>query len=124
MRIADIRLGSRDILDVPGIDDLSTNGCRLQGGIRAPPVNAGAFHDDCIRIQCRSPFGQGPPIPLECAELPLFDVRGAIGLIDERTGRDLRLVHIESDNAFVKRSEFYLFSLLDKSQTGRQRMLN
>lgn len=124
LRIAYIGLAPRDMLDVPGIDDLSANAERLQGGIGALPVNAGAFHDDGIGPQCGCPFSQGAPVPLEGAELPLLDARGAIGFFEDGTGCDLRLMHIDSDNAFVKRTQFHLFSLPDQFDNGRRRELN
>jgi hypothetical protein len=35
--------------------------------------------------------------------LPLLDTRRAVGFFDDGAGRNLRLMHIESDHAFVKR---------------------
>ena len=49
------------------------------------------------------PFRQRTTIPLEGAKLPLLDTRCAVGLFENRTGRNLRLTHIVSDDAFVKR---------------------
>ena len=86
---------------MPGIDHLGANACRLQGRIRALPVDASAFHHDLVGMQRGHPIGQFPAIPFERPELPLLDAHTAIGFLDQRTGRDLRLMDVEPDDALV-----------------------
>ncbi len=105
--IPDIGLATGDILHMPGVHHLSANARRLQRRIRALPVNARALHHHAIRRQSRRPRGQGPPVPLEPPELPLLDARRAIGLLDQRTGRDLCLMHVEPDDALVQCHQFH-----------------
>jgi len=107
LRVTDIRLAPGNILDVPGVDHLRTDAHGFQCGVRALPVNARAFHHHFIGAKRCRPLGQRTPIPFECTELPLFDKRRAVCLFDDRAGRNLRLMHIESDHTLVKRYQFH-----------------
>ena len=56
------------------------------------------------------------------AELPLLDARRAVGLLNQRTGRDLRLMNIQTDHAFVQRYQFHTASRRFRLKGGRWRV--
>ena len=117
--IAHIRLAPWHILDVPRIHHLGTNAHRFQRRIRALPVDAGAFHNDLVGAQRGDPGCQFPTILLERAKLPLLDARTTVGFLDQRTGRDLRLMDVEPDDAFVQRYQFHTTSYQFTLKGGR-----
>jgi hypothetical protein len=102
LRIADVGLAPWNILDVLGIDHQRLETGRFQRRVRTLPINARAFHDHQLGLQLRRPFGQCPAIALEGAELPLFDPVLATLVFNDGTGRNLRLVHVQANDALVK----------------------
>ena len=106
MGIADVGLASRYVLDVTGVDDERTDVDRLERRVRALSVDARAFHHHLVGLEAGGPRGQLAPVALETAELALFDPDCSVRFLDECAGRDLSLMHIEADYAFVHRHQF------------------
>ena len=106
----------------PGIDHLRPNARRLQGRIRALPVDARAFHHYTFGRKPNHPLGQCLSIPLECAKLPLCDLYLAVWRFNDRTGRDLRLVNIQPDDAFIDGNKFHTASFGNILDSGRRRV--
>ena len=119
LRIPDVGLATWDVLDVPGIHDQSTNTLCFQRGVRALPVDPRALHHHFVGLKCRSPLRQLAPVPLEASELPLLHACAAIGLLDQRARRDLRLVHVEADHPLVQGHQFHTPSFRIKLRGGR-----
>jgi hypothetical protein len=77
---------------------------------------------DFVRAQRGHPVRQFPAIPLERTKLPLLDARTAIGFLNQRTGRNLCLMDIEADDAFVQRCQFHAASCRFTLKGGRWRV--
>ena len=120
--IAHIRLAARDVLDMPGIHHLRANADCFQRRIRALPVDARALHDDFVRTQRCRPVSEFAAIPPEAAELPLLDARVAVRVLDQRTGGDLRLMDVETDDALVQCYQFHAASCRFTLKGGRWRV--
>jgi hypothetical protein len=118
--ISDIRLASRHLLDVTGIDHRRPDTDRLQRRIRTLPVDARAFHDDFVRIKRRRPDRQLPPVAFERAKLPLLDSCLATRFLDDRARRDLGLMNIQPNDPLVDRNQFHTVSFRHKLEGGRR----
>lgn len=105
--IGDVRLAPGHVLDVTGIDHPRRNAHVLQCRIGTLPVNPRALHDHDVRGQPVDPRCQCPAIPLEATKLPLLHRHTAIGLLDQGAGRDLVLVHIQTDDPPVNRGDVH-----------------
>jgi hypothetical protein len=105
--IGDVCLAPGYVLDVTGIDHPCRNTHLLQGRIRALPVDPRAFHDHDVRGETADPLCQCPAIALETTKLPVLHRHTAIGLLDQGTGRDLVLVHIQTDDLPVNRGDVH-----------------
>jgi len=75
--------------------------------VRTFPVDAGAFHHNFVRLQLNHPLRQRAPVFLECAKLTLLNSYQTVAFFDQCAGRNLCLMHIESNNTFVKRDQFH-----------------
>jgi len=93
---------SRHVPHVPCIDHLRAHAQRLQHRRRTFPVNVGASHHHFIRVQRLGPFGQVPAVSFESAKLSLLHTRGANGLLNQCTGRNLRLMNVQTNHALIQ----------------------
>jgi hypothetical protein len=49
-----------------------------------------------------TPAGQFPSVPLECTKLPPLDRDASVRFREDGTGRDLRLMHVQTDDSLKK----------------------
>ena len=101
LRIDHIGLATRHRLDVARVNHPRHNAHSFQCRIRALPVNAGALHDHDIRANQTRPLGQSFAVSLEAAKLTTFIRDTAVRLLGDGAARDLRLVHVQANDAFV-----------------------
>jgi hypothetical protein len=73
---------------------------------RALPVGTCAFHHNLVGVKSGHPACPFPAIMFERTKLPLLDARTAIGFLDQCTGRDLRVMNLETNRAFVQYYQF------------------
>jgi hypothetical protein len=70
----------------------------------------GDNNSDAGGAQRGHPVRRYPVVAFEPAELPLLDARAAVGFLNQRADRDLRLMNIETNDAFVHRDQLYTTS--------------
>jgi hypothetical protein len=104
--IARIRLASRDMRDVTGIEHLRPNNRRLHCRARAFPANARTFHSHLFRTHRSLPLSRRAAVPLEHVELPLLDARPCVRLLNQRIGGDLLLMRTETSHTLAQACQF------------------
>ena len=118
LRIRPVGLATRNGLHMPGIDHRRHDADLLQRGIGAFPVDARALHDHDFRVTGGHPLGQRLPVPLEAAELGQLNRHVSRLILDNRTDRDLRLMHVQPNHALVERHQFHRGLLSHKMING------
>lgn len=91
---------------MPGIDHRRHDADLLQRGIGAFRVDARALHEHDFRVTAGHPFGQRLPATLEPAELGQFNRHLSRLILDNRTDRDLALMHVQPNQPLVEWDQF------------------